>query len=95
MKSKLKKIGVINLFILKQDCGAEKEHAVVEFCANGNYFVLHDLNTTHGTYVNDCRVQNAAVQLAPGDIIKFGYNGKPYKLDTYKGNFHVSICFLT
>lgn len=39
-----------------------------------NCFVIQDLNTTNGTYVNDCRIQNAAVRLAEQDIIRFGHN---------------------
>lgn len=31
--------------------------------------------------MNDVRVQNAAVRLAPGDIIRFGYGGTPYELN--------------
>lgn len=30
--------------------------------------------------MNDVRVQNAAVRLAPGDFIRFGYNGQPFEL---------------
>lgn len=43
--------------------------------------MLQDLNTSQGTYVNECRVQNATVRLAPGDLIKFGYNGVPFTLE--------------
>ena len=37
--------------------------------------MVQDLNSAHGTYVNDCRVQNAAsaVRLASGDVIRFGF----------------------
>lgn len=38
------------------------------------------MNTAQGTYVNECRVQNAAVRLAPGDIIRFGPSGTTYEL---------------
>lgn len=40
-------------------------------------FILKDLNSSTGTYVHDCRVQNAAVRLADRDIIRFGFNGLP------------------
>jgi pSer/pThr/pTyr-binding forkhead associated (FHA) protein len=40
-------------------------------------FILKDLNSSTGTYVHDCRVQNAAVRLADGDLIRFGFNGLP------------------
>ncbi|XP_077998057.1 uncharacterized protein LOC144451149 isoform X2 [Glandiceps talaboti] len=59
----------------------EQRHAVIEHNEAENCFVLQDLNTAHGTYVNDCRVQNAAVRLAPGDVIRFGYSGIPHELE--------------
>lgn len=31
--------------------------------------------------MNECRVQNATVRLAPGDLLKFGYNGVPFTLE--------------
>jgi len=40
-------------------------------------FILKDLNSSTGTYVHDCRVQNTAVRLANGDLIRFGFNGLP------------------
>ena len=30
-------------------------------------------NSAHDTYVNDCRVQNAAVRLGSSDVIRFGF----------------------
>jgi hypothetical protein len=56
------------------------QHAVIEYCEQEDCLILQDLNTAQGTYVNDVRVQNAAVRLAPGDRIRFGYNGAPYEL---------------
>jgi hypothetical protein len=63
-----------------QSVSVELQHAVIEQSEQEGCFVLQDLNSAQGTYVNDCRVQNAAVRLAPGDIIRFGYNGQPYEL---------------
>ena len=60
--------------------GVDYQHAVLEFMEQDDCFVLQDLNSAQGTYVNDTRVQNAAVRLAPGDSIRFGYNGTPYEL---------------
>lgn len=53
---------------------------MVEYCEQEDCLILQDLNTAQGTYVNDVRVQNAAVRLAPGDRIRFGYNGIAYEL---------------
>ncbi|KAL8571126.1 hypothetical protein ACOMHN_010587 [Nucella lapillus] len=60
--------------------GVDYQHAVIEFCEAEECLVLQDLNTAQGTYVNEVRVQNAAVRLAPGDRIRFGYNGLPYEV---------------
>ena len=63
-----------------QSQGVDPQHALIEFSEQEDCFVLQDLNSAQGTYVNDCRVQNAAVRLAPGDCIRFGYGGEPYEL---------------
>ena len=51
----------------------ERQHAVIEYNEAEGCFVVQDLNSAHGTYVNDCRVQNAAVRLASGEVIRFGF----------------------
>ena len=63
-----------------QSQGVDFQHAVIEYSEEEECYVLQDLNSAQGTYVNDCRVQNAAVRLAPGDSIRFGYGGVPYEL---------------
>ena len=67
------------------------QHAVVEYCEQEDCLILQDLNTAQGTYVNDVRVQNAAVRLAPGDRIRFGYNGLPYELHVEQTGVCVSF----
>ena len=47
----------------------ERQHAVIEYNEAEGCFVVQDLNSAHGTYVNDCRVQNAAVR----HVIRFGF----------------------
>jgi len=66
---------------LFQTNGVDQQHAIIEYSEQEDCFVLQDLNSGQGTYVNDVRVQNAAVRLAPGDIIRFGYGGSPYELN--------------
>lgn len=61
--------------------GVDHQHAIIEYSEQEDCYVLQDLNTTQGTYVNDVRVQNAAVRLAPGDVIRFGFGGTPYELN--------------
>ncbi|XP_069775044.1 forkhead-associated domain-containing protein 1-like isoform X2 [Narcine bancroftii] len=60
--------------------GIEERHAVIELSDSENCFVLRDLNSVNGTFVNDCRIQNAAVRLAPGDVLHFGFGGDIYEL---------------
>lgn len=48
---------------------------MIEYDDEQRSFILKDLNSSSGTYVHDCRVQNAAVRLADEDVIRFGYNG--------------------
>lgn len=66
---------VINasVLLLLQCPNIERQHAVIEYDESEGCFVVQDLNSAHGTYVNECRVQNAAVRLASGDVIRFGY----------------------
>ncbi|XP_064642257.1 forkhead-associated domain-containing protein 1-like [Lineus longissimus] len=77
---KMTTIGREGCDLIVQSVSVEIQHAVIEQSEQEGCFVLQDLNSAQGTYVNDCRVQNAAVRLAPGDIIRFGYNGQPYEL---------------
>ncbi|XP_043916364.1 forkhead-associated domain-containing protein 1, partial [Protopterus annectens] len=62
-----------------QSNSVEDHHAVIEFNELENCFILQDLNSVHGTFVNDCRIQNAAVRLAAGDLLRFGTGGAFYE----------------
>uniref|UniRef100_S4RY88 Forkhead-associated (FHA) phosphopeptide binding domain 1 n=1 Tax=Petromyzon marinus TaxID=7757 RepID=S4RY88_PETMA len=65
-----------------QGCGdTEGRHALLRFSAADGCYVLQDLNSANGTYVNGCRVQNATVRLAPGDTIRFGGSPHSYSLE--------------
>lgn len=66
-------MGNLSVLLLLQCSNVERQHAVIEYDESESCFVVQDLNSAHGTYVNECRVQNAAVKLAPGDVIRFGY----------------------
>ncbi|XP_049342097.1 forkhead-associated domain-containing protein 1 isoform X1 [Astyanax mexicanus] len=63
-----------------QNGGVDELHATIEWNESEHCYVLTDLNSVHGTYVNDCRIHNAAVRLTPGDELHFGYGGSAYKL---------------
>ncbi|KAK3566336.1 hypothetical protein QTP86_032338, partial [Hemibagrus guttatus] len=60
--------------------GVDDHHATIDWNEMEHCYVLNDLNSAHGTYVNDCCIHNAAVRLTPGDEIHFGYGGSAYKL---------------
>ncbi|NWW14828.1 FHAD1 protein, partial [Oreocharis arfaki] len=63
-----------------QSAGVADRHAALEFSASDNSFVLQDFNSPHGTFVNSCQVQNAAVRVRPGDILSFGTAGASFEL---------------
>ncbi|EOB04747.1 Forkhead-associated domain-containing protein 1, partial [Anas platyrhynchos] len=58
----------------------EDHHAALNFDGWENGFVLQDLNSPQGTFVNGCQVQNAAVRVSPGDILHFGAQGASFEL---------------
>merc|ERR1712154_433707 len=60
--------------------GVDYQHCVIEYSEQDDCYIIQDLNIAQGTFVNDVRVQNAAVRLASGDHIRFGYNGQPFEL---------------
>ncbi|KAK0665168.1 FHAD1 protein, partial [Pygoscelis papua] len=66
--------------IVLQSTGVADRHAALEFAASDNSFVLQDFNSPHGTFVNGCQVQNAAVKVSPGDILRFGSGGASFQL---------------
>ncbi|XP_066493916.1 forkhead-associated domain-containing protein 1 isoform X2 [Tiliqua scincoides] len=66
--------------IVLKSLGVEDHHAAIEFSDTDNSFVLRDFNSAHGTYVNDCHVQNAAVRVSPGDTFRFGSSGALFEL---------------
>ncbi|XP_017687450.1 PREDICTED: forkhead-associated domain-containing protein 1 [Lepidothrix coronata] len=66
--------------IVLQSAGVADRHAALEFSASDNSFILQDFNSPHGTFVNSCQVQNAAVGVRPGDILRFGTAGAAFEL---------------
>ncbi|NXC03947.1 FHAD1 protein, partial [Orthonyx spaldingii] len=55
-------------------------HAALEFSGSDNNFILQDFSSPHGTFVNSCQVQNAAIRVRPGDILSFGTLGASFEL---------------
>ncbi|NXV19293.1 FHAD1 protein, partial [Cepphus grylle] len=66
--------------IVLQSAGVADHHAALEFAPSDNSFILQDFNSLHGTFVNGCQVQNAAVKVSPGDILRFGAGGASFQL---------------
>ncbi|XP_050838665.1 forkhead-associated domain-containing protein 1-like isoform X3 [Serinus canaria] len=66
--------------IVLRSAGVADRHAALEFSASDNSFILQDFNSPHGTFVNSCQVQNAAVRVRPGDILSFGTAGASFEL---------------
>ncbi|CAF2782557.1 unnamed protein product [Rotaria sp. Silwood2] len=74
---KVTTIGRENCDISINSPQVDNQHALIEYDDEQRCFILKDLNSSTGTYVHDCRVQNAAVRLSHGDFIRFGFNGLP------------------
>ncbi|CAF0869380.1 unnamed protein product [Didymodactylos carnosus] len=74
---KVTTIGRENCDISINSPHVDGQHALMEYDDDSRCFILKDLNSTTGTYVHDCRIQNAAVRLADGDTVRFGFNGLP------------------
>lgn len=63
-----------------QSAGVADRQAALRFSAWDKGFVLQDFNSPHGSFVNGCQVQNAAVKVSPGDILRFGAGGASFEL---------------
>ncbi|XP_044524617.1 forkhead-associated domain-containing protein 1 [Gracilinanus agilis] len=58
----------------------DNHHALIEFNEEDGSFILQDFNSLSGTFVNNCHIQNVAVKLKPGDVLRFGAVGLSYEL---------------
>ncbi|KAL9970156.1 hypothetical protein ACROYT_G022484 [Oculina patagonica] len=79
LRQPLTTVGCEGSDVVIQCSNVERQHAVIEYNESEGCFVVQDLNSAHGTYVNECRVQNAAVRLASGDVIRFGYGNTGFE----------------
>ena len=56
-----------------------KKHAKIDYDTNANTAFLIDLNSTHGTFINDMKLSpNQSIQLKSGDILSFGQSEVKY-----------------
>ena len=63
-----------------QSADIDNHHALIEYNEAEGSFVLQDFNSRSGTFVNECHIQNVAVKLLPGDLLRFGTGGLTYEL---------------
>ncbi|XP_034280196.1 forkhead-associated domain-containing protein 1 isoform X2 [Pantherophis guttatus] len=66
--------------IVLKSPGLEDHHAALEFSDAEHSFVLRDFNTSSGSFVNDCQIQNVAVKVGQGDLLRFGSGGPIFEL---------------
>ncbi|XP_033084115.1 forkhead-associated domain-containing protein 1 isoform X6 [Trachypithecus francoisi] len=66
--------------LVLQSPEVDNHHALIEYNEAECIFVLQDFNSRNGTFVNECHIQNVAVKLIPGDILRFGSAGLTYEL---------------
>ncbi|KAG8505629.1 Forkhead-associated domain-containing protein 1, partial [Galemys pyrenaicus] len=66
--------------LVLESADIDNHHALIEYNEAEGSFVLQDFNSRNGTFVNECHIQNVAVKLLPGDILRFGSGGLAYEL---------------
>jgi hypothetical protein len=67
--------------IVLDDVSISSQHCRIRY--DGGGFVLHDLKSTNGTFVNEQRVAKHA--LKSGDVVRLGETSLQFKLDQKKG----------
>lgn len=72
-------VGREDCHLIIQTLDIDPRHAVIEFDVKQEEFVLQDWNSTHGTFVNDVHIKDAAVPLSNGDFVKFGHLGSVFQ----------------
>ena len=73
------KYGNADYHIPISNSDADPYHAIIEKKHVQNCYVLTDLNTTYGTYVNEHCLHNDTIRLMPGDVIQFGQDAATYE----------------
>nr|XP_020729369.1 forkhead-associated domain-containing protein 1 isoform X3 [Odocoileus virginianus texanus] len=66
--------------LVLESADIDNHHALIEYNETEGSFVLQDFNSRSGTFVNECHIQNVAVKLLPGDLLRFGTGGLTYEL---------------
>ena len=74
-----------NCTIVLNHPSISKQHAKIEYDMRTNTPYLTDLNSTHGTYINEMKLnQNQSIKLNSGDILNFGQSDIKYIYFNYK-----------
>ena len=69
-----------------------KQHAKIEYDIQTLNAFLTDLNSTHGTYINDMKLnKNQSIKLKSGDVINFGQSDIKYIYLNYKQKNELGI----
>ncbi|XP_032249106.1 forkhead-associated domain-containing protein 1 [Phoca vitulina] len=66
--------------LVLESADIDNHHALIEYNEAEDSFVLQDFNSRNGTFVNECHIQNVAVKLLAGDVLRFGSGGLTYEL---------------
>jgi hypothetical protein len=63
-----------------------RQHAkILRDSGDGNSFILTDLNSRNGTFVNGQRIIGSA-RISPGDVVRFGAGGPEFQFDLDPGS---------
>ena len=74
-----------NCSIVLNHPSISKQHAKIEYDIQTNNGFLTDLNSTHGTIINDMKLnQNQSIKLNSGDVLIFGQSDIKYIYFNYK-----------
>ena len=75
-----------NCTIVLNHPSISKQHAKIEIDVQSSFNAfLTDLNSTHGTFVNDMKLsQNQSIKLKSGDVLSFGQSDIKYTFLNYK-----------
>ena len=94
---KLEKINNIigrdtNCTIVLNHPSISKQHAKIEYDIQTSNAFLTDLNSTHGTFINNMKLnQNQSIKLKSGDVINFGQSDIKYVYLNYKQRYELGL----
>ena len=94
---KLEKINNIigrdtNCTIVLNHPSISKQHAKIEYDIQTSNAFLTDLNSTHGTFINNMKLnKNQSIKLKSGDVINFGQSDIKYVYLNYKQRYELGL----